>query len=222
MTGPKTRLKSYRARPQRLSAFGAGYSRFVRAAKIVLPLIALALMGVVFARLSQDPRQSQLSVLPEAAEQKKTVPGQVEMAGARYEGADAEGRRYTLTAAQAARDMNAEQAVLLEKPEADLALPDGGWISARAAKGRFDNKASKLFLSGGVAVFHDSGYEMHLQDVAIDLVSRHAVSRNPVKGQGPLGTLEAANVDILRQGELVVFGGPAKLTLRVAAKKDRG
>lgn len=220
-TTPKARTGNYSGRPQsRLSAFGTGYSRFVRVSKIVLPLIAFALIFVVFARLSGEPKQAQMAERPP---EEKTTPGQVEMIKARYEGVDEQGRRYTLTAQRATRDMKAAQAVMLEKPEADLSLKDGGWISVRAAKGRFDNKAEKLALAGGVAVFHDSGYEMHLQNVAVDMAARHAVSRLPVKGQGPLGVIEAANIDILRAGELIVFGGPAKLKLhRVKVKEQKG
>lgn len=220
-TSPKTKSRNYSGPPQsRLSAFGTGYSRFVRVSKFILPLIAFALMAVVFAQLSQDPQQSQIA---EGPREEKTTPGQVEMAEARYEGSDAQGRRYTLTAKQATRDMTAQEAVMLEKPEAELALENGGWVSVRAAQGRFDNKAEKLSLSGGVDIFHDSGYEMHLKDVAVDLSARHAVSRNPVTGQGPLGVIDAANIDILREGELIVFGGPAKLKLhRASEKKERG
>lgn len=220
-TTPKARLGNYSGRPRsRLSAFGKGYSRFVRVAKFILPLIAFAIMAVVFARLSSDPQQAQMA---ERAPEQKTTPGQVEMVEARYEGVDEQGRKYTLTATRATRDMTAAQAVMLDHPEADLSLKGGGWISVRAAKGRFDNKSEKLALAGGVDIFHDSGYEMHLQNVAVDLAARHAVSKLPVTGQGPLGVIEAANVDILRAGELIVFGGPAKLKLhRVKVKEQKG
>ena len=105
---------------------------------------------------------------------------------------------------------------------------DGGSvIRVKAEKGDYDNKAGKLSLSGGVTVSHDSGYEMHLQDVKVDVATRHAATQNPVSAQGPAGALQAQNMDVSDSGDLVVFGGPAFLTLqnlkpKLPVKKGRG
>lgn len=206
---PKSRSYS-RARHSRLAAKGSGYSWFVRIAKIALPLVALAIMGVVVARLSEE---SQLEQLVAAPTQGKTTPGQIELVKAKYEGTDAKGRKYTLTADSATRDMNSDQAVLLEKPRADIALDGGSALTVHADKGRYDNKASKLFLTGGVTAYHDSGYEIHLQDISVDIATRAAASLLPVTAQGPVGELRAQNIAVTDQGMLVVFGGPAQMTL---------
>ncbi|MDI1228511.1 MAG: LPS export ABC transporter periplasmic protein LptC [bacterium] len=215
--------KSRSANSTRLAARGGGYSWFVRISKITLPLVALGLIGLVVARLSEDPRQIQLTELPT---KEKTTPGQVALVKARYEGMDAKGRKYTLTADKAIRNMLSDEAVSLEKPRADMALDDGGSITVHAEKGDYDNNSKKLSLSGGVTLYHDSGYEMHLQDVAIDVATRHAVTQNPVRAQGPAGELQAQNMDISDEGDLVVFGGPAFLTLQPGVKppvkKGRG
>ncbi len=215
--------KSRSANSGRLAARGGGYSWFVRISKVTLPLVALALIGLVVTRLSQDPRQIQLTELPT---KEKTTPGQIALVKARYEGMDAKGRKYTLTADKAVRSMVSSEAVSLEKPRADLMLDGGTWVTVHADKGDYDNKSQKLSLTGGVTLSHDSGYEMHLQDVAVDVATRHAVTQNPVRAQGPAGELQAQNMDISDEGDLVVFGGPAFLTLQPSAaklpKKGRG
>lgn len=216
--------KSRSASSTRLAARGGGYSWFVRISKVTLPLVALGLIGLVVARLSQDPRQIQLAELPT---KEKTTPGQVELVKARYEGMDAKGRKYTVSADKAVRNMLSDEAVTLEKPHAEMALEGGSMIRVQAEKGDYDNKAGKLSLSGGVTVSHDSGYEMHLQDVKVDVATRHAATQNPVSAQGPGGALQAQNMDVSDSGDLVVFGGPAFLTLqnlkpKLPAKKGRG
>jgi lipopolysaccharide export system protein LptC len=215
---PKSRSYSD-SRNRRLAAKGSGYTWFVRVMKIALPLAAIAIVGGVVSRLSKDPQIAQLAELPK---QEKTVPGQIELVKAQYEGMDAKGRKYTVTADTATRDMAADEAVFLEKPRADIALEGGSWLAVHAAKGRFDNKASKLFLSGGVTAYHDSGYEMHLQDLSVDVKARAAASLSPVSLQGPAGELRAQNIAVTGGGELVVFGGPAQVTLhRLKVKPER-
>lgn len=188
------------------------YTWFVRVSRVALPLLALFIIGVVIARLSDDPQIAQLSELPT---HEKTKPGQISLVKAKYEGMDAKGRKYTLSAESATRDITADEAVFLDRPRADIAL-DGGWITVHADKGRFDNKMSKLFLSNGVTVYHDSGYEIHMQDVSVDLTARQASSPSPLTAQGPVGELRAQNVAVTGQGDLIVFGGPARVTLHRA------
>ena len=95
-------------------------------------------------------------------------------------------------------------------------------LTVHADKGRYDNKASKLFLTGGVTAYHESGYEIHLQDISVDIATRAAASLLPVTAQGPVGELRAQNIAVTDQGMLVVFGGPAQMTLhRLKAKRAR-
>jgi hypothetical protein len=54
---------------------------------------------------------------------------------------------------------------------------------------------------------------MHLQDIEISLKSKTAKSALPVRAQGSMGMIEAKNMTIENQGNLVVFGGPATLTI---------
>jgi hypothetical protein len=64
-----------------------------------------------------------------------------------------------------------------------------------------------------VIFFHDSGYEMHLKDVRIDIKTHHAQTDLPVQGQGPAGGIDAQNLEITDGGDLIIFGGPVRLTL---------
>jgi len=116
--------------PRRLRALGRGYSVFVRILKLILPLAALAVIGILFARLNEDPQQQKFTSLPQ---EEKTIPGQIELIQAKYEGVDDQGRPYTVTADKAVRAMDAPDAVLFENPMADIMLQDRTWVAAKAS-----------------------------------------------------------------------------------------
>lgn len=203
--------------PRRLRNLGAGYTWFVRIARMALPLIALVIVGVVAAKMTMDQEQQQISALPP---EEKTAPGEIEIRQAKYEGVDADGRAYTLTADDARREMDAPDTMRLTNPKADITTPEGGWLIASANTGAYNNAASTLSLEGDVAVFHDLGYEVHLQKISIDIKKNQANSPLPVTAQGPAGRLEAQGLLLLDQGQRIVFTGPAKLVLRLEALKN--
>jgi lipopolysaccharide export system protein LptC len=206
--------------PRRLSVFRQGYSLFVRVLKLTLPLAALALVGIVLARLSDSGTQLNLAAQGSAD---KTAPGQIELVQPKYEGTDAEGRPYTVTAEKAVRDEAAPDTVTFTRPEADITLTDKSWLAAKADGGALDHLAETLTLAGNVRIFHDSGYELKLQEIVIDLRQQTAEAAAPVTAQGPAGTLTAQSMTVRERGGLVVFGGPAKLTLyALSGGKGRG
>lgn len=217
------RLRAYDpARAARVSAFSAGYSRFVKLARLALPLCALVIMGIVAARLMGGGTQQPINISELPAEE-KTVPGEIDMVEAKYQGADAQGRMYTVTATRARRDMSSPNSLSLEKPRADIALDEGKWLALHAEKGLYDNEAGTLYLSDGVTLFHDAGYELHLQDVHVTLKTRTATTDKPVEAQGPAALLKAAGMRVENGADLIIFNGPAQLTLHgIKTKGTRG
>lgn len=205
--------------PRRLGAFSQGYSFFVRILKFTLPLAALVIVGILITRLTGEPAQNLASIPKE----EKTTPGQVELVGAKYEGEDDQGRPYTVTADKATRAMDAPDSVLFENPVADITLQDKTWVAVRGKNGVFDRTTETLDMRDDVTVFHDSGYEMHLQNLHISLKQKAASSTLPVQAQGPMGIITAQNMSVEDQGDLIVFGGPATLTIfRISSGKERG
>lgn len=219
MNTPHHRRYSETYAPRRLNAFSWGYSWFVRILKYTLPLAALVLIGIVASRLSVGPQQP----IPDLPQGEKTTPGQIELIDAKYEGVDDEGRPYTVTADKANRAMNAPDTVLFVNPLADITLQDKTWVAVKAKAGAFDIKSALLNLKDSVTVFHDSGYEIYLQSLDIDLKKKTALSTLPVRAQGPMGSITAQNMSVENQGDLIVFGGPATLTiLKLSPRKARG
>lgn len=213
MTKPRQRLRNIQPR-RRYSGGGAGHTWFVRITKFILPVAAVVIVGVVVAKMSQDPQNLQIPQLPA---QDKATAGQVDLVKPKYEGLDVKNRPYTISADRAHRVMDnghdKEQVVAMENPKGDIAMDDGSWVSVQAAAGVFNNTAGTLNLSGGVTLFHDTGYEMHMKEVDVEIKTRHAKTILPVQGQGPAGAIDAQNLEISDGGDLIVFGGPLRLTL---------
>lgn len=205
--------------PRHTSALGKGYSVFVKTLKFALPAAALVIIGILVSRLSEDPRQ-QLSAVPKA---ERTTPGQIELVAARYEGVDDENQPYTVTADKAVRDMTAPDKILFENPMADITLKDKTWIAVKSKSGFLDRTTETLSLKDDVSVFHDNGYEMHLQDIRINMKHKTAETSLPVRAQGSIGTIAAKNMTVDETGNRIIFGGPVTMTFfRLPTPKVRG
>ncbi len=197
--------------PRRVSVVRQGYSLFVRVMKIALPLVALVIVGVVIARMSDDGAgQKSVSALPTA---EKTTPGLIELIRPKYQDVDTDGSPYTITADTAVRAVDAPDMVLFTNPVADITLKDKSWLAAKAKTGTFDRKNDTLEMKDDVDIFHDSGYEMRTQDIVINMTQKTAYTGRPVIAQGPVGALAARNMSVLNHGNLIIFGGPATLTI---------
>lgn len=210
--------------PRRLTVFRQGYSVFVRFMKLALPLAALAIVCLLVGRMMMSNSQiHDLNPRKDEAAAQKTTPGQIELIGPKYEGVDNDNRPYTVTADKAIRADASPDTVTFVNPEADITLANKTWLAAKAKAGIFNRAADTLVLSDDVSIYHDSGYELHAQDMHIDLKNKTASTALPVHGQGPIGTLEGQNMTVQQQGNLIVFGGPATLVLfRLAGKKEHG
>lgn len=201
-------------RTPRLARRTDRYSAFVQAMKVLLPLSALALIGLVF-------------VLPQFGEAEKAVRESIKaqiktqdlenlyMVKARYTGVDNKNRPYTLMADTARQVSTESDLVALEGPKADLTLEDGAWVAVRAKAGAFYRKRQVLILFGEVNLFHDKGYTVQTKEVEVDLTKGTAQGTKPVVAHGPLGILRAQGFKVLNRGETYLFTGKARLVINL-------
>jgi len=138
--------------------------------------------------------------------------GAASMIAPRFQGTDERGRPYTVTA-ETALQPGGSDTVSLTQPRGDLTLEDGAWVLLEARAGLFRRDSRILDLEGEVALFHDSGYEVRTEAAEIDLRAGAARGDRPVAAQGPAGTLDAVGFEIIDRGNVLVFGGPARMLL---------
>lgn len=186
--------------------------------RVAVSVLKRALPVLAFAALALVALWPQIAGLEEGIRVSYRKPtlstqtGAASVLAPRFQGTDERGRPYTLSAESAVQPAGSE-VVDLAQPRGDLTLEDGAWVMLQSDDGRFNRGERVLDLSGNVAVFHDSGYEVRTDSARVDLRAGRAEGDQPVAAQGPAGTLDALGFTISERGDVVVFGGPARMVL---------
>ncbi len=196
---------------------GALYSHFVGFLKLLLPMIATALMLVVviWPQLSSRIDRIRIGVADISIEDAKNLI----MVNPRYQGIDDEARPYALTAGDAKQASGDDQMVQLSEPKADITLADGTWVALTAEFGNLYRDIKLLDLFGAVNLYHDQGYEFHTASAQFDVASGGAAGNEPVFGQSPLGTVEAQGFRILNNGQSIHFIGRTHMVIYPGARR---
>ena len=187
----------------------ARYTSLVRLLRFALPLIALAIVALLF---SWPYFQA-----PDAPMSAKDVSGQSivqnELLKPRFESRDKKNQPYTITAERAIQNVSDKDVILLEQPMADIALENGDWLAIEAATGMYMQEEQQLMLQGGVRIFHDKGYEMKMAELYVDIEGETVATEKPVNGHGPQGTIRAEGMMMSSTTGVLTFTGPARLVL---------
>jgi len=194
-------------RPQRSRS-----GRLVRFARIALPLVALGLVGLIFAWSRIDPIINKIHISD--TEQAPKEIDTVTMENARFAGVDAQNRSFNVTAARAVQSADDNNHIVLQQPKADIVLSSGAKVAIQSDTGGLQRDTQILDLVGKVTVTQDQGYEFHTARARIDLNERTAAGDAPVSGRGPQGDIQAEGFDILDGGTRVVFRGRSRATFQ--------
>lgn len=193
---------------KKAAAKSGRYSSMVAVLRRVLPLAVLVVLGalVVWPMLREKD-------LGEAV--KEAVPNVV-VENLRLSGTDKEDRQYLLTAKRASQAISMNGLVDLEQVRGDIALKDDGWLAGTANLGRYDQKSKKLWLGGGIQMFHDGGYTFSAEEAQIDLGASSAWSEKPVTITWGGGIITGSGFRVLDAGNTVVIEGKSRLFLKGA------
>jgi lipopolysaccharide export system protein LptC len=187
------------------------YSRFVTLMKMVLPVVALALVALVLVWPQLQSREGGFKL--DFAQMKIGDAERLSMVNPRYTGLDENNLPYEVTALSANQDSPKADDIGLDSPKADMTLSDGTWIAIEAPEGNYGQKSQMLDLTGGVNLFHDSGYEFNSPTARIDLAKGNAEGHDPITGHGPFGEVEGEGFRLLDKGKTIIFTGKARLVL---------
>ncbi len=180
----------------------------VGVAKRALPLAGLALLLLVafWPELNGNGDRSRISYRRVDV----TAEGG-QLTEAHYQGVDAAGRPYTVTATKV-RQVGPERTDL-EAPKADMQLQSGEWMMVQAKRGVFEQKANRLDLSGDVTLYRDDGTVLITEAASLDLRANAAAGNEMVHAEGPFGVLDAQGFTVLDRGSVIQFTGPARIVL---------
>jgi lipopolysaccharide export system protein LptC len=201
-----------RARSRQIRAAVGFHSRLVGFLKLVLPLVAGALVVMVAAwpHLYQREDRFKIGVSNINIEEATTV----KMVKPRFTGVDAANRPFVLTADDAVQQATDSNVVELSLPKGDVTLGNGSWVALTGETGHFYKDLHILDLSGQVNMFHDAGYEFRTATARFDMAASSAEGNDRVNGQGPFGSVVAEGFRIVDKGVVVHFLGKSRLVIR--------
>lgn len=189
------------------------HSRLIGWLKIVLPLMALAILSTLFlVARTIDPNDAipyaEVDVAERLREPRMTMPA--------YAGITDDGAALTITASQArpaAADGTGPSASAVL---GTLETPDGAKTELRATQSRIDTTARQILLSGGVRISTSSGWQVQSQSLTAAMDTTDVAAPTPVTATGPAGTVTADTMRLTQdQGGsgsyLLVFNGRVKL-----------
>lgn len=190
---------------------GGRYSRFVAVTKLALPLMAAALLALVWAWPHLRATDLRFRIgLSDLATREGADPN---MLNPRYVGTDNDRQPFALTSDVARVSAADRMKIDLEQPKGDMTLTDGTWLLLTAETGVYARADKTLDLAGAVNLFHDSGYEIRTDKAFVDLDRGAAEGRTPVRGQGPFGDLRSEGFRLVDKGKVIYFTGKAKLII---------
>jgi lipopolysaccharide export system protein LptC len=188
---------------------GGVYTYLVRFFRLLLPLVAIAIVAMVFAW----PSVEEPIVTPSESDLVPQSVAKNEVLNPRFESQDSKNQPFTLTADSAVQSSDNEDIVLLDKPMADITLNSGSWIAIQSDSGVYERTDEQLMLEGNVKLYHDKGYEVQFDTLWIDMVERIATTDSKVEGYGPVGKISAGGLETSMNDNILIFKGPVKLTL---------
>lgn len=199
---------SFRDGPRQPRSERPGRRWLVALAKRLLPLVGLALLLLVafWPELTGNGDRSRIGYRSVDV----TAEGG-QLTEAHYQGVDAAGRPYTVTARKVLQV--GPERTNLEAPKADMQLPSGEWMMVQAKRGVFEQKANRLDLSGDVTLYRDDGTVLTTEAASLDLRANAAAGNEMVHAEGPFGVLDAQGFTVLDRGAVIQFTGPARIVL---------
>ncbi|KHQ53485.1 MULTISPECIES: hypothetical protein [Mameliella] len=185
------------------------YSRVIAWLKILLPLVALAMLSTLFfLSRSTEPLQD----VPFVEALQRNV-AREQVSAPYYAGTTTKGDVLTMTARSVRPEGDGQ--IIADELEARMRLTDGSELRLDAVEATLRDRNQLAHLQGGVRIESSQGYVLRTEGLMSRLDEIAAESIGPVSGEGPVGRFEAGHLKIAPSGEegavQMVFSGGVKL-----------
>ncbi|WGT52053.1 MULTISPECIES: LPS export ABC transporter periplasmic protein LptC [Thioclava] len=170
------------------------HTRLVNWAKIVLPLLALALLSTIFLVSRRiDPS----AAIPYAKVDVEKLARENAVTRPEYSGVTDTGATLSVTAAMARTQPAQDQGASADQVAAKLTAPDGHVTDLSANEGLFQPNSNRIDLTGKVAMQTSDGYRVNSEKIELQTDSSVLTSPGPIHGTSPFGTLDAGYMQIV-------------------------
>lgn len=194
------------------------YSLLVAWLKIVLPLIALAILSSLFLLSRQiDPGAALPASAPDLADRLR----EPRLTAPVFTGMTSDGSSVTVTAVEMRPLPESLTEGTARTLTARVETPGGNLATLAAPQGRVDTAAQTLALSGGVTIATADGYRLTAPDMDASMVPWELNATGGVTGESPFGTIWSDRMQITRDPDhpdahIVDFIGTVRLLYRPA------
>ena len=168
------------------------HSRVVGWTKIVLPLLAIALLSTLFlfARNATGPSEIPVAEITEIArEQRISAPN--------FAGIAADGSIIEISAKFAQPQEGSLDQLVITSPSLTIDALDGTKLRIFAGQGVIDGVGQTARLTGLARLETSSGYMMETDALSADLATGQVISDGRLAVIAPFGTLEAGRIEIV-------------------------
>lgn len=167
------------------------YSRLVSFLKILLPLLALAILSSVFLTQTEDTFEGGLVFSKTDLE---TLGDGLTIRDPRFTGTSSRGDLFSISAETATPDRAQPKLIDIVNTVTEAKFADGLGVTLTAAKARADLTSQVVTLSGGLRIVTSDGYVILSDGGIADLRAGMVTSSGPVTADGPAGKIEAGRV----------------------------
>jgi len=203
--------------PRRTAA--ARHTRRVRILKSALPATALLVIAgyslSVFDNTGWGEGLAQLEVPRILAEN-------LAMDNPHYEGFNADGGRYWVTARKAMQDLKNLSLIKLEAISGELIAANKDRTKLTATRGTFNNKQNVIELFDAIDITGDNGLKAQLTRASIKTKEGVILSDAPVRVEMPAGTITASQLIIHQKEKEYTFKNQVRTDLKARAPKTEG
>lgn len=184
------------------------YSQFVSYAKVILPLISLALLSTLFlfARPSGNGSDIPYADIESIAREPR-------LNGPDISGVTETGGAFSI-AADVARPIDTQDgSFAIEGINIKLESPTGQAVQLTAGQGTLLESLNRVIFDNLVRLASNDGYLMEMRGLIADLDQGHLESTAPLEIRAPFGSLTAGHMEVIQTGSTVQMNFNQGVTL---------
>ena len=131
-----------------------------------------------------------------------------------FQGIDEFNQPFFLQAKKYQKIINNENKLLFEKPNAEINLRNGKWLTVIANEGIFDVEKQTLELMGDVLFLHSDGQQIDTNNAVIDLKKAIIYGNKKIFGKNETINFSSEGFKVVKTGKIFQLLGKSKIKIK--------
>ena len=131
-----------------------------------------------------------------------------------FQGIDEFNQPFFLQAKKYQKIINNENKLLFEKPNAEINLRNGKWLTVIANEGIFDVEKQTLELMGDVLFLHSDGQQIDTNNAVIDLKKSKIYGNKRIFGKSETINFSSDGFEVKKTGKIFQLLGKSKIKIK--------